>query len=288
MMINHNRALDHNKGMILNSKQLAIGVFDSGMGGLTVLKALRSRLPQESFIYLGDTARLPYGTKSPDTVKQYAVQMAKLLVERRIKALVIACNTATTAALVHLQNLLPDIPVLGVVSPGASAVVAATRNKRIIVLATETTIASKAYHDLIAKQLPQAEINSRACSVLVALAEEGMVDNLVAREALSHYLGGYTDEDAILLGCTHFPVFKPLLATILPAGVAIVDAAQATAMSLHEELKKQDLLNDGLEGQTRINYLVTDSVHRFQKVGEIFLGEPLLLENIELVDASPR
>jgi glutamate racemase len=268
----------------LNSKQLAIGVFDSGMGGLTVLKALRANLPQESFIYLGDTARLPYGTKSPDTVKQYAMQMARILVERRIKALVVACNTATTAALPHLQSMLTDIPVLGVVAPGAAAAVAATKNKRIAVLATETTIASKAYQELIVKKLPQAVINTRACSVLVALAEEGMVDNLVAREALKHYLDDFSDEDAVLLGCTHFPVFKPLLSKILPEGVAIVDSAQATALSLHDLLRDQNLLNDDLIVSSKVNYLVTDSVNRFQKVGEIFLGERLSIEDIELVD----
>lgn len=272
----------------MNSKQLAIGVFDSGMGGLTVLRALRAHLPQESFVYLGDTARLPYGTKSPDTVKQYATQMARILVERRIKALVIACNTATTAALPHLQALLPDIPVLGVVSPGAGAVVAATKNQRVLVLATETTIASRAYQDLILQQLPDALINTRACSVLVALAEEGMVDNEVAREALKHYLQDIQDEDAVLLGCTHFPVFKSLLASLLPQGVAIVDSAQSTAVSLHAVLSQQDLLHDGSEKAPTTKYLVTDSVPRFQKVGAIFLGDNLPLEQIELVDANPQ
>lgn len=270
--------------MRLNSKQLAIGVFDSGMGGLTVLKALRANLPHESFIYLGDTARLPYGTKSPDTVKQYAMQMAKLLVERQIKALVIACNTATTAALPHLQKMLTDIPVIGVVAPGAAAAVAATRNKHIAVLATETTIASSAYQQLIAHHLPEVRISTRACSVLVALAEEGMVNNSVAREALKHYLTDVTNEDAVLLGCTHFPVFKTLLAELLPSGVTIVDSAQATAHALREELQAQDLLHDNA-AFVAIKYLVTDSVNRFQKVGEIFLGEPLSLEDIELVDA---
>lgn len=269
----------------LNAKQLAIGVFDSGMGGLTVLKALRANLPQESFIYLGDTARLPYGTKSPDTVKQYAMQMATLLVEREIKALVIACNTATTAALSHLQNMLTDIPVIGVVAPGAAAAVAATRNKHIAVLATETTIASSAYQRLIAYNLPEAIISTRACSVLVALAEEGMVNNLVAREALKHYLTDVTNEDAVLLGCTHFPVFKSLLVDLLPPGVTIVDSAQATAHALREELQAQDLLQDNDAASVEIKYLVTDSVNRFQRVGEIFLGEPLRLEDIELVDA---
>lgn len=269
----------------MNSKQLAIGVFDSGMGGLTVLKALRARLPQESFVYLGDTARLPYGTKSPDTVKQYAMQMAKILVERRIKALVIACNTATTAALPHLQSMLPDIPILGVVAPGAAAAVAATRNKRIAVLATETTIASQAYQQLIVQHIPEAVISTRACSVLVALAEEGMVANSVAREALKHYLEEFKEEDAVLLGCTHFPVFKSLLASLLPDGVAIVDSAQATADSLYVLLENNGLLNEATEAP-KVHYLVTDSVKRFQTVGEIFLGQSLAVADIELIDAT--
>ena len=146
----------------MNKSQLAIGVFDSGMGGLTVLCALKKALPQESFIYLGDTARLPYGTKSPETVKQYAVQMARLLVERRIKALVIACNTATTAALPHLQALLPDIPVLGVVEPGAAAAVLATKNQRIAVLATETTIAANTYQRISANAGARPRPRARA------------------------------------------------------------------------------------------------------------------------------
>lgn len=270
----------------MNSNQLAIGVFDSGMGGLTVLRALREGLPQESFIYLGDTARLPYGTKSPDTVKQYAMQMAKLLVERRIKALVIACNTATTAALPFLQDMLPHMPVLGVVAPGAAAAVAATENKRIMVLATETTIASNAYQQLITKHLPQAVINTRACSVLVALAEEGMVNNQVAREALKHYLDGFTNEDTVLLGCTHFPVFKPLLNDLLPKGVTVVDSAHATAQALNQLLEKRNLLNDDPAVRRAVSYLATDSIKRFQIVGEIFLGERIALDHIELVDVK--
>jgi glutamate racemase len=270
----------------LDQKPLAIGVFDSGMGGLTVLKALKAYLPNESFVYLGDTARLPYGTKSPDTVKQYAMQMAKLLVERRIKALVIACNTATTAALSHLQSMLTDIPVLGVVAPGATAAIGATKNNRIIVLATETTIASRAYQDLIVQSLPQAVVHTQGCSVLVALAEEGMVDNEVAREALKHYLKNASDEDTVLLGCTHFPVFRPLLSQLLPQGIVIVDSAQATAHSLFQLLEKSDLLNDDKTRAVTMNYLVTDSVARFQKVGELFLCEQLHQSCIELVDVG--
>jgi glutamate racemase len=268
----------------MQKSSLAIGVFDSGMGGLTVLRALRETLPNESFIYLGDTARLPYGTKSPDTVKQYAVQMARRLVDRNIKALVIACNTATTAALSYLQSMLPDIAVLGVVSPGAAAAVAATKNRRIAVLATETTIAAQAYQQLISAQIPNATIHARACSVLVALAEEGMIDNAIAHAALTHYLADIKEEDTILLGCTHFPVFKPMLATLLPQGVSVVDSAGATAIALEQLLVQHDLLHVDISRQPTLQYLVTDSVKRFQAVGEIFLSEALSINDIELID----
>jgi glutamate racemase len=271
---------------MMNDTQLSIGVFDSGMGGLTVLKALRAALPSESFIYLGDTARLPYGTKSQDTVLQYAIQMTRILIERQIKALVIACNTATTASLSYLQDMLPDIPILGVVSPGAMAAVSATRNQRVAVLATETTIASQAYQKLIAQELPDATIYGRACSLLVALAEEGMTDNAIAREALSHYLQDLSDQDTLLLGCTHFPVFKPLLTRLLPSHVAVVDSAEATSEVLKSTLLAHQLLNNGSTRTRETRYLVTDSVHRFRTVGELFLGDSLKEASVELVDVK--
>lgn len=270
------------------NKNLSIGVFDSGMGGLTVLRSLRRELPNESFIYLGDTARLPYGTKSRDTVKSYAMQMAHLLMQREIKALVIACNTATTAALEHLQEHFKSIPVIGVVAPGAAAAVEATRNQKIAVLATETTIASNAYQDLIRQQLPNVMIHSRACSVLVALAEEGMIDNEIARETLRHYLSGLTTEDTILLGCTHFPVFKAALRQILPAEVRLVDSADATAKALKNQLSVESLQHSNLKNKGKVQYLVTDSVHRFQNIGEFFLQEPIQSQDVELVDAYGR
>lgn len=270
---------------MINKHQLSIGVFDSGMGGLTVLRALRQALPNESFIYLGDTARLPYGTKSQATVKQYAQQMSKVLVERQIKALVIACNTATTAALSHLQTIMPDLPIIGVIAPGAEAAVLATKNNRIAVLATETTIASHAYQNLIQQALPKVVIHARACSVLVALAEEGMVNNAITKEALKHYLSDLTDEDTLVLGCTHFPVFEPLLTTLLGQNVRVVDSAKATAQALQNLLSKKELLIDKSGATGNVHYLVTDSVSRFQSVGEIFLNEPLLRADIELIDA---
>lgn len=267
----------------MNKSSLPIGVFDSGMGGLTVLRALRQTLPLESFVYLGDTARLPYGTKSPKTVQQYAIQMTRMLVERHIKALVIACNTATTAALPCLQAMLPDMPVLGVVIPGASAAVATTQNQRIAVLATETTVASQAYQHEICSRLPQAQLHTRACSVLVGLAEEGMVNNAVAREALLHYLSDLREEDTLLLGCTHFPVFKPLIASLLPT-MKIIDTAEATAIALKARLEQEHLLQSDQHITATAHYLVTDSVDRFQSVGEIFLGAPLCREAIEWVE----
>ncbi|HVT61900.1 MAG TPA: glutamate racemase, partial [Legionellaceae bacterium] len=223
------------------------------------------------------------GTKSQDTVKAYAVQMAQLLMQRQIKALVIACNTATTAALNHLQDILKDIPVLGVVAPGAAAAVHATRNQRIAVLATETTIAAHAYQDLIRQRLPNVIIHSKACSVLVALAEEGMVDNAITRETLKHYLAELTDEDTILLGCTHFPVFKNALRSLVSPHVQLVDSADATAEALKQCLQKHDLCHAPLK-RGEVHYMVTDSVGRFQKVGEIFLQESLLAHEIELID----
>lgn len=268
-----------------NITQLPIGVFDSGMGGLTVLRALRQALPQESYIYLGDTARLPYGTKSPDTVKHYATQMTRILVERRVKAIVIACNTATTAALPHLQAMLPDLLVIGVVAPGAQAAVSATKNQHIAVFATETTIASNAYQNLIQTKLPKATLRARACSLLVALAEEGMVNNAITREALHHYLDDFSTEDTLLLGCTHFPVFKPLLSILLPQGVIMVDSGEATAVTLYQKLVERQLLTTAETERGNVNYLVTDSSPRFQSVGEIFLGEVLSSEDIQLIDA---
>ncbi len=260
-----------------------IGVFDSGMGGLTVLRALRKHLPSECFIYLGDTARLPYGTKSPETVQQYAMQMARILVERQIKALVIACNTASTAALSHLQTMLPDMPVIGVIAPGAGAAVTATGNHKILVLATETTVATGGYQALIQHALPDAIVKARAASLLVALAEEGMTDNHIAEAILKHYLSVRTDEDTVLLGCTHFPVFKQALKKILPKNIRIVDSAEATAKAVQQALIENKLLNtQSSKGST--HYLVTDLVQRFEQVGAVFLGEALNHAAVELVD----
>lgn len=266
----------------MQRSKLAIGVFDSGMGGLTVLSALRKVLPSENFIYLGDMARLPYGTKSPATVQQYATQMTRILIEKEIKVLVIACNTATTAAQEHLQALYPDILVIGVVQPGAQEAVRASKKGHILVLATETTIASCAYHRAILQHLPNASIEGRACSLLVSLAEEGIIDHEITRLTLQHYLQDTKPYDTVLLGCTHFPVFEPILGKMIPH-IKIVDSALATAEMVRHALIQKQLLHTQDKGWT--SYLVTDGVDRFCRIGKIFLRENIASEFVQLIDA---
>lgn len=269
--------------MTFSRNKLPIGVFDSGMGGLTILRALKQTLPQESFLYLGDTARLPYGTKSIETVQHYAIQMTHALIQRQIKALVVACNTATTAALALLQQRFSDLPIVGVLDPGATLAVQHTQKERIFILATETTIASGGYQSRILQKLPSAQLKAVAANVLVALAEEGMSSNTVALEALKYYLTPLEEEDTLLLGCTHFPVFIPLLRELRPE-LILINPAEATALSLKSLLTDHNLLNCAHESPTT-RYLVTDSILRFQKVGELFLGESLSQAAIELIDA---
>lgn len=263
-------------------QNLPIGVFDSGMGGLTVLKALRQTLPNESFLYLGDTARLPYGTKSIATVQNYAKQMTAILIKKKIKALVVACNTATTAALPMLQDSFPQLPIIGVLQPGASAAVQASKTQHYYILATETTIASYGYQRLILEHAHHAQIKAKPANVLVALAEEGLTNSAVTIEALKHYLQDLDQEDTLLLGCTHFPVFIPALQSIFP-NITLVNPAQATARELEHTLLERDLITP--LPNPSVHYLVTDSIERFQKVGEIFLGESLADTPIELIDA---
>src|SRR3990167_4095261 len=256
----------------MNSAIFPIGVFDSGMGGLSVLKALKQALPAESFLYLGDTARLPYGTKSIETVQHYAKQMANILIKRQVKALVIACNTATTAALTLLQSIYPELPIIGVLHGGANAAANASSNQQIYILATETTIASLGYQKEILARLKDAKIKAKAANSLVALAEEGIVNSPFVTEAFKYYLNDLKDEDTLLLGCTHFPVFIPFLKNLLP-NVALINPAEATAAALKLTLTELNLLNPTKD--PKVKYLVTDSIHRFKQVGAIFLSESL-------------
>lgn len=265
----------------MDTRDLPVALFDSGMGGLTVLKAVRALLPAENLVYLGDTARLPYGTKGRDTIVRYTLKASEKAVERGAKLLVIACNTATAAALPVLRQKY-DIPVLGVIGPGARAAVAATRNGRIAVLATEATIRDGAYQRAIKRIAPNASVLSRACTLLVPLAEEGWYEGNVARDVLERYLDGLFEAggpDTLLLGCTHFPLFKKQLRRMLPE-TAIVDSAEVTAREVAQKLKESGIARSGV-GTCR--YLTTDNPERFAALGALFLGAPLD-QAVELVD----
>ena len=272
-----------------------IGVFDSGVGGLTVLRSLQQALPQESFIYLGDTARLPYGTKSAETVARYAVQAADALVERGIKALVVACNTASAAALDVLRARHTNLPVIGVIKPGARAVAVASRSGRIVVLATEGTVRGGAYQRAIAQLRPEARVTAVACQLFVALAEEGWTSGQVVDAAIERYLRPVfgtamdgqavdaTTPDAIVLGCTHFPVLRDAIALAVGASVTLVDSAATTAMAVRERLQADGLVADASR-RSAVSYLATDSIARFASVGGRFLGRALHESDIELID----
>ncbi|HLQ14131.1 MAG TPA: glutamate racemase [Steroidobacteraceae bacterium] len=269
-----------------------IGVFDSGVGGLTVLRALRAALPEETFLYLGDTARLPYGTKSEHTVVRYALQAADELVGRDIKCLVIACNTASAAALPALQERHAELPVIGVIEPGARAACAGSPSGRIAVLGTESTVQGGAYTRAILRIRPDAQVLGVACSLFVALAEEGWTDGAVASAAATRYLAplrasGPAAADMLVLACTHFPVLEPVIRAAVGPGLHLVDSAATTAATVRLELERRGLLRPpALEPgpQGRASFLATDGAARFARVGSRFLGEPILAEEVELID----
>lgn len=272
---------------------LPIGMFDSGVGGLTVLKALRERLPGEDVIYLGDTARLPYGTKSSQTITRYGVQCGAGLVRHNIKLLVVACNTASAVALPTLRDAYPEMPVVGVVEPGARAACGATKNNAIAVIATESTIAGGAYQRAIHAILPQARIAGHPCPLFVPLAEEGWTDGAVPEAVAARYLdplfhpASGTDcpviPDTLVLGCTHFPLLASAIKNVVPENTTIVDSAATTAEAVYWKLSRHSLIRTGREnGWTR--YLTTDDAARFARTGSRFLGAALLENDVELID----
>lgn len=263
-----------------NNANNPIGVFDSGVGGLTVFKALRETLPHEDLIYLGDTARLPYGTKSTETVAQYALQAAHLLIEENIKMLVVACNTASAAALPTLIKLLPTLPVLGVIEPGAAAAAWATRSGQIAVLATEGTVRSGAYASAIHHHRPNADVQMLACNLLVALVEEGWCDGTEAEIILKRYLQQLRPVyDTLVLGCTHFPLLTPIIRKLIGNDIHLIDSASTTAKTVKDFLTEHQLLNvQDCNGQNR--FLVTDSHARFERLAKNFLGYDVKAEDV--------
>lgn len=265
-----------------NSFEGAIGIFDSGVGGLTVAKAIMECMPNESIIYLGDTARVPYGTKSPETVIRYAQTCSKILIERGVKMLVIACNTASAHAIPILQEEY-SIPVLGVVNPGAQAAVDATQTKSIGVIATEGTISSEIYSKAIRSLDTSAHVHTKACPMFVPLAEEGWLEGEVPRKIAQAYLEEYTihNIDTLVLGCTHYPLLTNTIQEVVGKNVRLVDSAKETARVVHETLNAMDALADSNELGIH-EFLVSDDPDKFNRIGEAFLGQRV--EPVEWVD----
>ena len=259
-----------------------LGVFDSGIGGLTVARALFERLPRESVIYFGDTARVPYGPKSPDTVRRYSGEILAFLLKRGVKAVVVACNTSTAHALGALQRQSP-VPVVGVIEPGARAAVAATRTGNIGVIGTAGTIASGAYERAIKALRADACVHSHPCPLFVPLVEEAWFEHpaaeLIAREYLEPLKRARID--VLVLGCTHYPLLKPLLSRVMGPDVKLVDSAEETATAVARELERLDLLANGGGGSHNHRFVVSDDEPHFRKVGALFLGEKL--KQVEVV-----
>jgi glutamate racemase len=248
----------------------AIGIFDSGVGGLTVLHAILETLPREHLIYLGDTGRHPYGTKSAETVTRYSIESADFLCARGVKLLVVACNTASSVALPALERY--RVPVVGVITPGARAAVARTRNRRVGVIGTEATIGSGAYTSALRALDPALEIYSRPCPLLVPLAEEGWVEGEVPRRVIETYLASLQKSgiDTLVLGCTHYPLLKPLIADVMGPEVVLVDSAEETARDVAALLAARGLARSDGAGST--SFFVTDVPDRFIRIGQRFLG----------------
>src|SRR2546428_9222507 len=263
-----------------------IGVFDSGVGGLTVLRALTARLPEEHTIYLGDTARVPYGTRSREVVTRYARLCARHLAAQGIKMLVVACNTVSADSLPALADALP-IPVVGLIEPGAQAAAARTRGGAIAVLGTPATVASGAYQAALRRLAPLSQVVARACPLFVPLAEEGWTDGEVPRLVAERYLGDLrrAGVDTAVLGCTHYPLLSRTIAEVLGPQVAIVDSAEAITRSVSTLLREHGLLRESGGSAARHRTLCTDVPERFRSVAERFLGRPV--GEVELVDLAP-
>jgi glutamate racemase len=257
------------------SNTAAIGVFDSGMGGLTVVRELMSQLPNESIIYFGDTARVPYGPKSPDTVLRYSREITAFLKGEGVKALVVACNTATAHALPALRREF-DMPIVGVIEPGARAAAAVTKTKRVGVIGTAGTIKSRAYEKEIRKLLPDVEVTAQACALFVPLVEEGWLDSEVTRAVARNYLAPIVsaEVDTLVLGCTHYPLMKTVIGNVVGREVRLIDSAHETARQAGELLRERGLENGTPDG-ARYRFIASDAPDTFLGLGERFLGSPI-------------
>ena len=253
--------------------QKAIGIFDSGIGGLTVLKEIVAALPDENIIYLGDTARVPYGIRSAETVTRYSFENTQFLLTQEIKMLVIACNTASAISLEAVKKEFP-LPVIGVLEPGARAAVAATRTRRIGVIGTEATIGSGAYEKAITRLGSDIQVFSAACPLFVPLAEEGWTGNDVAELVAERYLASFRASgiDTLVLGCTHYPLLKGVIGKTVGPGITLIDSATETAKEVAAVLEKLKWQRPGT-GAAERKFFVTDTPARFEKLGTLFLGD---------------
>ena len=266
-----------------------IGVFDSGIGGLTVLRALGAEFPGEQFVYLGDTARLPYGTKTAETVVRYSLQASEALLDFGVKCIVVACNTASAVGLEAIRERAAGLPVIGVIEPGAEAACAATR-AHIAVIATERTVSGGAYQEAILRRRPDVRISARATPLFVALAEEGLTQGPVAASVARHYLAtlfaaqdaGAVPPDTLVLGCTHFPILTEIIRSVIGPDVRIVDSAATTARAVRNELTMRGIASASDTGH--VQFVATDGIERFARVGGSFLGRPIAPAEITLID----
>ncbi len=255
--------------------QKPIGVFDSGIGGLTVVRALLERLPNENIVYFGDTARVPYGSKSAQVVREYTLDDTEFLLSKDVKMIVVACNTVSAVALDVVQKRA-NLPVTGVIIPGAQAAMAATRNKRIGVIGTIGTINSNAYKNELKRLHPSVNIFSKACPLFVPLVEEGWLDLKATELIASEYLFPLTTEkiDTLILGCTHYPLLKPVIGKVTRGVVTLIDSGEATAATVESVLNEQSLRNTSAE-TPNVQFYVSDAPEKFTSVGEFFLGKKL-------------
>jgi len=283
-------------------REAPVGVFDSGVGGLTVLKALAAELPHEHFVYLGDTARLPYGTKSPETVARYALQAAEALSEYGVKCLVIACNTASSVGLPAIRAHIHGVPIIGVIEPGAEAACATSKSGHIAVIATEGTVRGGAYQEAILRLRGRARVIAQPTQLFVALAEEGLHQGPIADSIARHYLDllfhasagsrssldPSSTPDTLVLGCTHFPMLAGAIRAAIGPAIEIVDSAATTAKCVRETLERESLTRLGSpasnDPKAATRFLATDSVERFARIGSRFLERRIDPEEVELVD----
>lgn len=252
-----------------------IGIFDSGIGGLTVFRAIRRLLPDESLLYVGDTARVPYGNKTAETVTDYSLQIAQWLAGKKIKALVVACNTSSAVALPALQSAL-SIPVIGMIEPGADAAVKTTQTRRIGVIGTRRTIASAAYDHALKSRAADVQVVSQACPLFVSLVEEGWLDSPITHAIATKYLEPLVKAqvDTVILGCTHYPLLKSVLQKCLGSHVTLIDSGEAAAAHVAQVLRAQTILAPQ-GGKTDLQCYVTDAVSQFADVAHQFLDDPL-------------